>query len=322
VAVVFFSYSHKDEALRDELEVHLSALKRQGVIETWHDRRIEAGQQIDHVINHNLEQADIILLLVSPYFIASDYCYDVEMTRALERHEAGDARVIPVILHPCDWHHLPFGKLLATPTDGKPISKFPNQHEAFLEVSTAIRDAAEATNAKSISSSRGAPPVRQHGGESERTAAVPQARSSNLRIKKTFTDHDKNSFQTEAFEYIANYFEGSLTELRSRNAEVETEYRRIDANQFSAAVYSRGSEVNACRISLGDQRGFFGGIVYSAGRSPGSGFNESLSIGDDGYTLFLQPLGMYSLGQNRDQKLSLEGAAEYYWSMLMQPLQR
>ncbi len=104
--------------MRDQLEVQLSMLKRQGAIETWHDRRIGAGQEIDGAISGNLEEADIILLLVSPDFLASDYCYDREMIRAMERHHAGDAIVIPVILRACDWHPAPFGKLNATPPDG------------------------------------------------------------------------------------------------------------------------------------------------------------------------------------------------------------
>src|ERR1044072_2186300 len=100
MAVAFFSYSHRDEALRDELEVHLATLKRQGLIEAWHDRRITAGDDFAGVISEHLERADIILLLVSPYFLNSNYCYDVEMTRALERHREKTARVIPVILQP------------------------------------------------------------------------------------------------------------------------------------------------------------------------------------------------------------------------------
>src|SRR5688572_524231 len=134
MAKLFFSYSHKDEDLRDELEVHLSALKREGVIELWHDRRIGAGKDFGDEIGRNLEEADVVLLLISPYFIASDYCYENEMARAMKRHDEGTARVIPVILHPCDWKNLPFGKLNATPNDGKPISKFTNKHEGFLEV--------------------------------------------------------------------------------------------------------------------------------------------------------------------------------------------
>jgi hypothetical protein len=115
MATIFFSYSHKDEALRDELETHLSMLKRQGFITTWQDRRIAAGDILDPMINAHLESADVVLLLVSPDFLASDYCYDKEMSRALERHEAGKCRVIPVILRPSDWHDAPFRKLLAAP---------------------------------------------------------------------------------------------------------------------------------------------------------------------------------------------------------------
>ena len=98
MAKVFFSYSHKNEDLRNELEIHLSILKRQGIIETWHDRRIDAGQEFSQEISEYLNEADIILLLVSPYFLASDYCYDVEMKRALEMHERKEAVLIPVIL--------------------------------------------------------------------------------------------------------------------------------------------------------------------------------------------------------------------------------
>ena len=96
---LFFSYSHRDESLRNELETHLSVLKRQGVIQTWHDRRITAGSEVDSSISENLENAQIILLLVSSYFLASDYCYDIEMSRAMEKHQEGSARVIPVLLH-------------------------------------------------------------------------------------------------------------------------------------------------------------------------------------------------------------------------------
>jgi hypothetical protein len=120
---LFFSYSHKDEDLCDQLEVHLTMLKRQGLIHAWHDRRLLAGDNLDHAIRAELERADIILFLASPDFIASRYCYDVEVTRATERHEAGQARVIPVVLRPCEWQQTPFGKLLGTPRDNKPITR-------------------------------------------------------------------------------------------------------------------------------------------------------------------------------------------------------
>ena len=97
---LFYSYSHKDEALRGKLETHLSLLKDQDVIRDWHDRRIAPGTEWDGAISKNLEDAGIILLLISADFLASRYCRDVEVTRAMERHEAGTARVIPVILRP------------------------------------------------------------------------------------------------------------------------------------------------------------------------------------------------------------------------------
>lgn len=102
MATVFFSYSHKDEELRDELGTHLSMLKRDGSITSWHDRRILPGEHFAQQIDENLEFADVVLLLVSSYFLDSDYCFEVEMRRALERHEQRECRVIPVILRPCD----------------------------------------------------------------------------------------------------------------------------------------------------------------------------------------------------------------------------
>ena len=97
---LFYSYSHRDERLRDRVDTHLAVLKREGLISSWHDRKIGAGVEWKDQIDAHLDRARVILLLVSPDFLASDYCYDREMKRALERHEAGLARVIPVILRP------------------------------------------------------------------------------------------------------------------------------------------------------------------------------------------------------------------------------
>src|SRR4051794_35818412 len=98
MALIFFSYSHHDEDLRNELESHLALLKRQGLISAWHDRRIDAGSSVTGEISRHLDAADVVLLLVSARFLASDYCFDREMTRALERHAQGKCVVVPVIL--------------------------------------------------------------------------------------------------------------------------------------------------------------------------------------------------------------------------------
>jgi internalin A len=137
-ARLFYSYSHKDESLRNELETHLKLLQRQGMIESWHDRDIEAGDEWKRKIDDNLEQADIILLLVSADFIASDYCYEKEMLRALERHEKKEARVIPVIVRDVNWHSAPFAKLQALPKDALAVTKWADKDSAWRNVSEGI----------------------------------------------------------------------------------------------------------------------------------------------------------------------------------------
>jgi GTPase SAR1 family protein/predicted MPP superfamily phosphohydrolase len=140
---VFISYSHRDETLREELGKHLSALRRENVIGFWHDRMIGAGEEWRGEIDRHLEQAGIILLLVSPDFIASEYCYDIETKRALERHAAGEAVVIPVVLRPVDWLNTPLGELQSLPRDNRAVTLWPNQDAAFVEIAKGIRQAVE-----------------------------------------------------------------------------------------------------------------------------------------------------------------------------------
>lgn len=138
---VFYSYSHKDEELRDELATHLSLLKRRGLILPWHDRDIDAGEEWSGKIDEALERADIILLLVSADFLASDYCYDVEMRRAMERHAKGEARVIPIILRDCSWAEAPFGKLQALPKDSKAVKSWSDRDTAWRDVERGLTKA-------------------------------------------------------------------------------------------------------------------------------------------------------------------------------------
>jgi tetratricopeptide (TPR) repeat protein len=140
-AQLFFSYSHKDKVLRDQLETHLSTLKRENRISAWHDRRITAGTEWKGEIDDHLKCSSVILLLVTANFLASDYCHDVELRYAMKQHEQGNARVIPVILRPCDWKTTIFAKLQALPTDGKPVIDWKTRDNAFLNVVEGIRKA-------------------------------------------------------------------------------------------------------------------------------------------------------------------------------------
>jgi len=140
---LFFSYAHQDEAMRDKLATHLKLLQRQGKIAAWHDRQIEAGSEWRQEIEQELNSADIIVLLISNDFLASDFCYDVELQRAIERHNAGEAVVIPVILRPCDWAGAPFSKLQALPKNAQPVSRWPDEDEAYLNIAEGVRGVAE-----------------------------------------------------------------------------------------------------------------------------------------------------------------------------------
>ncbi len=151
---IFYSYAHEDEPLRKELEKHLSSLKRQELITDWHDRDISAGAEWASEIDSNLNTAQIILLLISADFLASDYCYGIEMKRALERHDAHDACVIPIIARPVSMKGTPFSKLQALPTDGKAITKWSQRDEAFVDIVQGIRkvvDEMHASQAKNTS---------------------------------------------------------------------------------------------------------------------------------------------------------------------------
>lgn len=123
---LFISYSHRDEVLRRQLDKHLAPLQRQRVITAWNDREIKAGMNWANQIDDNLNKADVILLLISPDFVASDYCSNIELEQAMKRHHAGNAIIVPVVLEPCDWAWLPFGKFQAFPRDAKAITTWTN----------------------------------------------------------------------------------------------------------------------------------------------------------------------------------------------------
>lgn len=323
-ARVFFSYSHDDEEQRNQLEKHLALLKRQGLVESWHDRRILAGEPLDDAIDAELEQADVVLLLVSASFIASDYCYSREMGRAIERHQRGEARVIPVIVRNCDWHSAPFGKLKAVPKDGKPIASWANPDDAYTDVAREIRALVERSARKG--GGPGEAPTVARAAEA-RPAGAREAlpRSGNLRVKQQFSDLDKSRFLTDAFEFMARYFEGSLDELSKRNADIQGEFRRVDGVSFTAVVYRNGKRMSAGAVCLNGASALGAGIIYSqdVSRTDGNSFNERVSVEADDQSLYLRSMGMASMysGRADPEKLSHEGAAELFWAMLVSPLQ-
>ena len=138
---IYFSYADEDEHSRKQLEKHLALMRSQGLIAEWHRRNISAGMEVSNEINAHLNSAQVILLQVRPDFMASEYCHEVEVKRAMERHRAGEACVIPVLLRPVYWKRASFSDLESLPTNGKPVTSWPNRDEAFYDIAEGIRKA-------------------------------------------------------------------------------------------------------------------------------------------------------------------------------------
>jgi len=143
---VFLSYAHEDEALHREFNKHLGALRHEGIIETWSDTQILPGDNWSEDIARQLKEADLILLLISSSFLDSPYCYREEMKQAIERHKAKTARVIPIILKPCDWERAPFSVLQGLPKGMRPVTNWPEdkRDQVWTEVAKGVRQAAMA----------------------------------------------------------------------------------------------------------------------------------------------------------------------------------
>jgi hypothetical protein len=167
--------------MRNTLEDHLSALRRVGRISTWHDLELEAGTEWEPAILNKLNTADMILLLVSSNFIASEYCYGTELQRAIARHHEGTSRVIPIILRPCDWNHpdVPFSKLHVLPTHGKPITSWADPDEAFTIVAQRIRETVEQLRAKKLAEQQ----AEQQGEDDQAIQLQSINQTSNTIIK-------------------------------------------------------------------------------------------------------------------------------------------
>jgi TIR domain len=314
MTTIFFSYSHKDEALRNELEAHLALLKHEGLVDSWHDRRIVAGDELDEAIFSQLETANIILLLVSSDFMSSNYCYSREMARAMERHNAQEAKVIPVILRHCDWTNAPFGKLMAVPRDAKPVTSWPDRDEAFTDVAKQIRQAVVGIRTTNAPSQFSYP----RSIASSNVSALP--RSSNLRLKQEFSEMDVDQFVRLSFDFICRFFEGSVSAINTRNPDVTGTFELIDSRRMAAVLYRSGKKITECSVRL-DVRGRSNGIAFSYDSSAASNsYNEILMPEAGNQSLHFKSMGM-AWGSGKDKQMSQEGAAEFLWELFIKQAQ-
>lgn len=174
---LFYSYAHEDESLRDELRGHLKILERRGLLSQWHDRQIQAGEDWHSRISEELQTADLVLLLVSTAFINSDYIFGNELTVAMQRHAAGFATVVPVIVRAVnieaeDADAFPFMKLQGLPTDLRPVTSWPNRDEAWTNVAKGLRATVKTIQEKKAAGGSRTP---KRGGMRPKAGAVPAA---------------------------------------------------------------------------------------------------------------------------------------------------
>lgn len=315
MATAFISYSHRDEAFRQELETHLAPLKRQGLLSVWHDRKITPGDALDNTISANLDSADLILMLVSADFVASDYCYASEMTRALERHEAKAARAISIICRPCDFHGLPFARFLLLPTDARAVSTWLDRDAAWVDVVKGVRSALAA-----LANPVGAPATPS--GPTTKPTAAPTDSSSpskSLRLPKTFTDLDRHDFLETAFERMWAVFQANAAELETHNSGVVVRRVRIDAQAFSVRIFVNGKEAGGGSIFHGGEAFSRDQICFSYEPSaPRNSMNEWFRAEVVGGMLALKPGGMIRMMSGaQDQSVDADQAAGLLWDSIL-----
>ncbi|TJW87611.1 MAG: toll/interleukin-1 receptor domain-containing protein [Mesorhizobium sp.] len=311
LATAFISYTHCDESFRQELETHLSPLRRQGLLSVWHDRRITPGDHLDDTISEHLEGADLILMLISADFVASEYCYAREMTRALERHQAKKARAISIICRPCHFEGLSFSRFLLLPTDAKAVSLWPDRDAAWVDVVKGIKLALGTSVAAETTGKPTAAPARH--------PEISTPRRSDVRLPKTFTDLDKHDFLEASFERMWGLFEAKGADLEAENTQITVRRIRIDAQSFAVRIFLNGSEVAGGSVYHGG--GHFGRdqICFSTDTSaPRNSMNEwfGVEVTDEG--LMLKSGGMLRMmAGGREEPVSADRAVEMLWEHLL-----
>lgn len=246
----FISYSHKDQNYLERLKIHLAQMRREGLISDWTDQEIHVGSSLDDVIGTALSSSELFLALLSPDYIASNYCYNKEFKEAQKMQDEGKLIIVPVIIEPCEWQKTPFGNLKAIPKDGKAVSDWTNPNNAFLNVIDELR--------RLTTFSKSSVDVEHI------SPATVEKLARNYKVKKNFSEVDNYNFKERSYEEIKNYFQSSISELDS----VENLQARLTNEGkgfFTALISNRANNHNSyLTIQIGnDGQRHFGDLSYS-----------------------------------------------------------
>lgn len=297
---VFISYSHKDDSILERLRVHLAMLEREGAVEAWDDHEIRAGDNVDTTIADAQDASTIFMPIVSPDFLASDYCYELEMKTALDKAASGKMTVFPVIAEPCDWLASPLRQFKAAPKNGKPISEWANVNNAYLDIVQELRRLAQDAGA-----SRKTPNTV--------TAATPQR--PRVRIRKDFSSIDRGKFRDEAFQEIRRFFEASIAEFAQIDG-LQGQFEDMDATAFTCTIVNKAKRQSEGHLTVRNNKGgrtMLGDITCSFERyARDNTANETIQVEADDYDLFLS-FGMRGFRSGEGERLTAAQAADALW---------
>lgn len=315
----FISYTHTDTALKDQLVQHLAPLRREGLIKLWHDGLLRPGEHLDPTVQAALSKSDFVILLVSAAFIASEYCYEQEMLRAFVRQRQGTARVIPIILRPCQWKGVPIqegqtlSEFVALPRDGRPVTDWPDIDTALDNAVGAIREMLKAWTDKRAPTGTGGRPSAANP-----IATLTSAKSNNLLgIAAKATDLDRDRFLRSGFSITATLFEQNLAELKASDSRIDTDFERIDSRSFAGSVYLDGKRVGQVSIWHGGEmwRNALC-LSYDAATSTRNSMNDWLPVEDTRQGLAFGARNAMS-NVRSDGPLDADGAAAYLWESFL-----
>lgn len=303
-ARLFISYSHADDALLERLHKHLAHLQRDGSLSGWYDRAIQAGGRLDAEIESELVKADIFLACVSPDYIASNYCYEKELTLALKREAAGELALVPVIFEPCEWLQTPLQKFKAVPRDGKAVSEHTNPNVALLDIATELRRLA----------SNHFRPIETKAATDTPASDFLEPAASRYRIKREHDELHKRDFIEAAFKEIYKFFEASVGEIASV-PDIDARLTPVSADHFSCTVINRGLRrgFETLHVRRGGTWGAID-ILYGERYSPGTS-NGGFGLDWDEYQLYLKPT-MFNFSQS-EKRVTAREAAQLLWDDLL-----
>lgn len=310
----FISYSHADERYVDRLRKHLAMLHRDKLLTHFYDRDIMLGDQLNAEIADQLADSQIFLAIVSPDFLASDYCYDIELATALQMHHENRIRVVSVVVEPCEWQKSPLGAFLVAPKDGKAIAEWENENAAFLNVVSEIRLIAEKFAASSAS-------VQESTKSLPQLDALKGKPAKRYLTKRTFDDVARYKFRVESFASIREHFRRSVDEV-NLVPEIQAHFRDIDSYGFTATVLNEafGRGLGHITIRMGGNSGSSMGDIFWSEKenAPANTANGWVSIKNNDYELFFEASPLSFFLDDRDlKKLTADQLGDFLWDVLI-----